>query len=37
MIGEWQDFEITPTSPTRLFAGENYTEFIQIIETDRSI
>jgi predicted acetyltransferase len=34
MIAEWKAFETTPTSPGRLFAGENYEEFLQIIEQD---
>jgi predicted acetyltransferase len=34
MIEEWKSFEATPTSPSRLFAGESYEEFLSIIEQD---
>jgi predicted acetyltransferase len=34
MIAEWKAFEITPTSPSRLFAGESYAEFLDIINLD---
>lgn len=34
MIAEWKAFETTPTSPGRLFAGEDYEEFLSIIEQD---
>ncbi len=34
MIAEWKAFEITPTSPSRLFAGESYAEFLHIINLD---
>ncbi len=34
MIEEWKAFEATPTSPRKLFAGENYDEFLQIIKKD---
>lgn len=34
MIEEWRNFETTPTSPRRLFAGENYEEFLSIVKQD---
>ena len=34
MIEEWREFETIPTSPGRLFAGESYEEFLDIIITD---
>ena len=33
MIGEWREFEI-PTSPGRLFVGENFEEFLTTIHDD---
>ncbi len=34
MIEEWENFESTPTSPWRLFVGESYEKFLDIITTD---
>jgi len=33
MIAEWRSFE-EPTSPGRLFTGDSFEEFLEIIETD---
>ncbi len=33
MRKEWEDFE-NPTSPGKLFAGNNFEEFLNIIQTD---
>lgn len=33
MISEWRNFEV-PTSPGRLFAGENFENFLSIVEGD---
>jgi predicted acetyltransferase len=32
MIEEWKKFETTPTSPTVLFRGNDYDDFLKIIE-----
>lgn len=32
MIEEWKNFEDTPTSPSALFRGENFEEFLKITE-----
>lgn len=34
MIEEWKLFEEIPTSPSALFRGENFEEFLQIAESD---
>lgn len=34
MISEWASFETVPTSPGRLFVGENFEEFLSIIQKD---
>lgn len=31
MIAEWGNFEKIPTSPSALFRGENYEDFLSII------
>ena len=33
MISEWRGFEV-PTSPGKLFAGENFEDFLSIVEND---
>lgn len=35
MISEWRSFEV-PTSPGKLFAGENFEDFLSIIEQDKT-
>lgn len=34
MISEWASFETVPTSPGRLFVGENFEDFLSIIQKD---
>jgi len=34
MIEEWRETEEIPTSPSRLFAGENFEEFLSLIKND---
>lgn len=34
MMKEWRSFETTPTSPRRLFVGENYDDFLMEIRND---
>lgn len=34
MIQEWAIFETIPTSPSRLFVGENFEDFLSIIQKD---
>lgn len=34
MISEWKSFESVPTSPSRLFVGENFEDFLSIVEND---
>ena len=34
MIQEWANFEVIPTSPGRLFSGENFEDFLEIVERD---
>jgi len=34
MIAEWRAFEVTPTSPRKLFSGETYEEFLEIVKKD---
>jgi predicted acetyltransferase len=34
LMQEWKNFEKTPTSPSVLFRGENFEEFLEIIEND---
>lgn len=34
MIEEWKNFEKTPTSPSRLFVGKSYEDFLDIITLD---
>lgn len=34
MISEWASFETIPTSPSRLFVGENFEDFLEIIGRD---
>lgn len=34
MISEWASFETVPTSPGRLFVGENFEDFLSIVEND---
>jgi hypothetical protein len=34
MIQEWRSFEKIPTSPTKLFAGEDFKDFIERVTTD---
>ena len=36
MIEEWRNFETIPTSPGRLFAGNSFEEFLEIIQNDVS-
>lgn len=36
MISEWASFETVPTSPSRLFVGADYEEFLAIIQKDIS-
>ena len=35
MISEWRAFEV-PTSPGKLFAGENFEDFLSIVERDKT-
>lgn len=35
MIREWWEFETIPTSPSALFRGETYEEFLEIMEQNR--
>jgi hypothetical protein len=34
MISEWASFETVPTSPGKLFAGDNFEHFLEIVEKD---
>lgn len=34
MIQEWGSVETIPTSPNALFSGENYEDFLSIIQND---
>jgi predicted acetyltransferase len=34
MMKEWRGFEATPTSPSRLFVGETYEEFLEVVTKD---
>ena len=34
MISEWQAFEVTPTSPRKLFSWETYEDFLEIVKKD---
>lgn len=34
MIQEWGSFESVPTSPGRLFSGENFEDFLAIVQAD---
>jgi len=34
MISEWASIETVPTSPGRLFVGENFEDFLSIVEND---
>jgi hypothetical protein len=34
MIDEWGNFEHIPTSPSRLFSGDTYEEFLEIVKKD---
>ena len=34
MIEEWRAYEYTPTSPSRLFSGADFKEFLEIITED---
>jgi predicted acetyltransferase len=36
MISEWAIFETVPTSPGRLFVGENFEDFLSIVEQDKA-
>lgn len=36
MISEWGSFETVPTSPGKLFAGENFEDFLSIVERDKT-
>lgn len=35
MIAEWRAFEV-PTSPGKLFAGEDFEDFLSIVERDKT-
>ncbi len=37
MISEWASFETVPTSPGRLFVGENFEDFLSLIEKDVTV
>lgn len=34
MIQEWGSFETIPTDPTKLFAGNSFEEFLDLVERD---
>lgn len=34
MIQEWRNFETVPTSPSRLFAGKSFEDFLAIVQKD---
>lgn len=36
MISKWASFETVPTSPGKLFAGENFEDFLSIVEQDKT-
>lgn len=34
MLEEWRAYEYTPTSPSRLFSGADFKEFLEIVTGD---